>query len=57
MQVPVCSLSVQCVGDSTDSASIPTRYSLYYLAVPALVSLSSSSPAPAFTTPTPTPLL
>lgn len=45
-KVPVYSLSVQCVGDSTDSASIPPLIGILSGSA-CRVSLSSSSPAPA----------
>jgi hypothetical protein len=46
-KVPVYSLSVQCVGDSTDSAPIPPLIAILSASA-CRVSLSSSSPAPAF---------
>lgn len=48
-KVPLYSLSVQCVGDSTISASIPPLIAILS-GCAGRVSLSSSSPAPAFPT-------
>jgi len=48
-KVPVYSLSVQCVGDSTDSAPIPPLIAILS-GCACRVSLSSSSPAPALPT-------
>lgn len=48
-KVPVYSLSVQCVGDSTDSASIPPLIGIIS-GCACRDSPSSSSPAPAFPT-------